>query len=147
MATQIEILNVLNSLSIYYGKQTPRQRAAVYVETLSDLEPEAIEYAAQVWIKKSPFFPRVCELREAAGEYRGPVNLLDDEFQRMCDTFYYENQLDPVIWESLAKAFDRAGRVHKAAFVREKFLRLAKIGVRGDGIIKRQGAKAAQDSS
>ena len=140
MATRTEVLIALKKLSVYYGKETPRERAEVYQEALIDLEPEAIEYAVQTWIRKSPFFPRVCELREVAGEYRGPVGTLSEAFLRMCDEFYFEARLDPAAWEDLAKAFDRAGRVYMAMNVREKFKRFTGIVAQKKGKNVRGGA-------
>ena len=121
MATPTEVLNALKKLNVYYSKETPREKIQIYQDTLIDLEPEAIEYAVHSWIKKSPFFPRVSDLREAAYEYRGPVKTLDEEIQRLHDAFCKRQELDPTAWENLAKALDHAGRVYMAMNVRNKY--------------------------
>ena len=121
MATTTQIFTALHELSEYYGKEPGRDKTKLYLETLSDLDPEALKYAVRAWIKKSPFFPRVNELRQLAYEYQVPLqDELADRYERMHEAFFVRRELDIAAWQALAKEFVRSKRYHRALNTRKK---------------------------
>lgn len=50
-----------------YGSDITQERAAIYVERLSDIEPELLGKAVNEILDKQKFFPAISEVRQAAG--------------------------------------------------------------------------------
>ena len=124
MADQAQIFAALRKLSRYYGKEPTHDQALIYLELLADLEPAALEYAVQEWIKNSPFFPRLNELLQTARRYMpspaSPVQALRFSQQLLERKFWQERVLDPQEWEALAARFEIAGCVHQATRCRSR---------------------------
>ncbi len=121
MASQLEVLSALRALSNYYGKEPGPQKVNFYLSCLADIDVDALRYAVLAWIKRSPFFPRVSELRQAASEYQPRIDYLAEEYQRLFDAFFLAGELDPAAWEDLAQSFERADRPARADHTRKKF--------------------------
>jgi hypothetical protein len=118
MATDTNILTTLRKLSTYYGKEPNKEQARIYLELLAEVEPAALDYAAQEWIKGSPFFPRINELLRTARRYQpppvSPVQALRHSLQLLERKFWQERILDPQEWEALAARYEIHGCEHQA---------------------------------
>ena len=125
MATPEEIINVLEMLSEYYDRTLTRPQLRIYVSQLADIQFMVLKRAAYDWIKGSPFFPRVSELRSSASRYppHEPDYLLQQE-EELTRIFFVEGTLDPAAWEDLARHYDRNDRLERAVMIRRSFLHL-----------------------
>jgi hypothetical protein len=124
MADQTQIISLLRKLSAYYGKEPSKEQARVYLELLADLEPAALEFAVQEWIKHSPFFPRINELLQTARRYQ-PQPLSPTQALRYCQgmlerKFWQQGIFNPQEWEALAARFEIHGCLHQAQSCRSR---------------------------
>jgi len=81
-------------------------QASVYLEALSDLDPSVRHDSARLWIRSSPFFPKVSELLPIAR--RVPVQKTDypaNRVQLLEDAFYHDRTLAAQAWLDLADEF------------------------------------------
>jgi hypothetical protein len=124
MANDSQILSALRKLSAYYGKEPSKEQARVYLQMLAGLEPAALEYAVEAWIKRSPFFPRINELLQTARTYQPPpISAVQALFhcQRLLERkFWREGLLDAQEWDSLAARFEINGCDHLARRCRSR---------------------------
>ena len=125
MAENRKIINALRLLAACYGKEPAKEQVETYVEMLAEVEPAALDYAVQAWIKRSPFYPRISELLQTAAKYTPPPiepaqALLRVQHQLEWD-FFQEGKLDPRRWESLAENFERNDRIYTAEACRKRF--------------------------
>lgn len=127
MADETQILSALRRLSAYYGKEPSKEQARLYLEMLADLQPAALDFAVRSWIRRSPFFPRISELLEAAARYSPPPAdplwvLLQAQY-RLERRFFREGVVDAAQWEDLAQRFEQYGRTYSARACRERLRR------------------------
>jgi hypothetical protein len=132
------ILTVLETLSIAYpDRPRDEQTIDLYLEHLGDIPAYLLRAAADYHIQHSAWFPKICELRQAAARLAGtdqfntlspvPIDHLQCEAVALEDAFYHEQFLDPAEWHALAKKFERANRPYRAAYTLEKLARLESI--------------------
>jgi hypothetical protein len=60
------VVAALAVLSTAFGKEMPDEQIDIYINTLCDLEPDALEQAVQIVIREERFFPAIATLRAAA---------------------------------------------------------------------------------
>jgi len=124
MADTSEIISALNKLSAYYGKEPTKAQVRFYLEELTELEPAALEYAIQAWIRSSPFFPRISELLKSASHYTPqPVPTYRTLFQVQWNLewkFFHEGILEMDEWENLAHSFELNNRIYSANACRKR---------------------------
>ena len=127
MANDTQILSALRRLSAYYGKEPSKEQARLYLEMLAELEPAALEFAVRSWIRRSPFFPRISELLEAAAQYTpppaDPAWMLFQVQYRLERKVFREGVLDAALWENLVQRFEQYGRTYSARACQERFRR------------------------
>ena len=72
MAPLPEIVRIAAELGLRYpprstsDEEAHAARVALLAEDCADIDPIWLDAAARDWAKRSPFFPRACELREEA---------------------------------------------------------------------------------
>jgi hypothetical protein len=122
MATDKQVIHSLKRLVVYYGREPTDEQAEIYVDLLGDLEAWRLRNAVRDWMRKSPFFPKVSELRELALAFPEPrPDYLAAEASYLADKFYFTGELDQEEWDALIKRFERAERPHRAANLRKRF--------------------------
>lgn len=119
------ILSALRKLAACYGKQPTRAQTDVYLEMLADVEPAALDYAVNSWIRQSPFFPRINELLRIASQYHKPASspshyLYQKQFL-LEQIFTSEGKLDSQAWEELAQRFELFGMTYSASYCRDRY--------------------------
>ena len=132
MAEGNEILNTLQILVDYYGKEPTEAQARLYLQTLDDIPADFLTRAALAWIQRSPFFPKVNELRKLAGDlYVGEAQPRSDILGARAviyeDAFYQDGVLDVEAWERLITDLESVNRSARANQVRRKFLHIQSI--------------------
>lgn len=129
MAAKSEILEVLRLLGEYYNRKPSTAQEQVYLRLLGDLEAPALRQAAYLWMAKSPFFPKVNELRaEAEAAAAQPeYDPLGAQAEALEAAFYHQGRLDADAWLALAEQLERVGRVHRAERVRQRLARLQEM--------------------
>jgi hypothetical protein len=125
MAENAQIMAALRKLTAYYGKEQTKEQVEFYLEMLAEVEPAALDYAVQTWVKRSQFYPRINELLQTAARYTPPPAepahvLLRVQYQLEWD-FFHEGKLDPQRWETLAENFERHDRIYTAEACRKRF--------------------------
>jgi hypothetical protein len=125
MAENKQILAALRKLTACYGKVPTKEQVQMYLELLAEVEPVALDYAVQAWIKSSPFYPRINELLRTAACYTPPPAapekaLLLVQYQ-LQHVFFQEGKLDPKLWVKLAQDFERYDRIYTAEACRKRF--------------------------
>jgi hypothetical protein len=113
--THKQVIAVLSKLAAYYSKEPTEEQAIIYLDALSRLEPSVLNESARLWINRSPFFPKVSELLQIAGEI--PVLPRDDLVNMVMvleHAFYHDRTLDEQAWLDLANAFYKADRPYRA---------------------------------
>jgi hypothetical protein len=122
VGSQLEdVISVLEMLCEYYNAEPSEAQLRVYMDLLCNLEPWALKEAAYAWICRSPFFPKVSELLQAAREIPPPQpNFLFIELLELENDFYHRRVLNPEAFLDLAKRCERAGRVHTAQHARDR---------------------------
>jgi hypothetical protein len=137
------ILSALRKLAVCYGKEPAKEQVEQYVEMLVDVEPAAVDYAVQAWIKRSPFYPRISELLQTAAKYTPPPiepaqALLRVQHQLEWD-FFQEGKLDTKRWESLAENFERIDRIYTAEACRKRLKNYQAILTKLEGTTQGEG--------
>lgn len=127
MADDKHILTTLRKLAVYYGKEPTRAQAQIYLEMLAELEPDALDFAVQAWIRHSPFFPRISELLHTASRYTpepaSPAYHLRKIQYMLERKFTFEGELEAQAWEDLAQRFEFNGLSYSASACRKRFQR------------------------
>ena len=122
MATINQAPSTIKHLAAYYAREPSDKQIEIYVELLGDLEAWRLQDAAIDWMRKSPFFPKVCELRELGQAYpEPPPDYLAAEASLIADKFYFTGELDQAEWEALIERFERADRPYRAANLRKRY--------------------------
>ena len=122
MATIKQVLSTIKQLTAYYAREPSDKQVEIYVELLGGLEAWRLQDAAIDWMRKSPFFPKVCELQELAQAYpEPPPDYLAAEASLIADKFYFTGELDQAEWEALIERFERADRPYRAANLRKRY--------------------------
>ena len=132
MATKDEVLDVIATLNIAYGKEIDRQRTELYITMLADVPAHVLEAAMQRAIQTNKWYPTVAELRGhveyvAATDDMASLTPVDTLAATMLDLeqqFYNSGQLEVELWTNIADQYTRLGREHRAQFCHEKLRRL-----------------------
>jgi hypothetical protein len=141
MTPHLETALILKTLlDAYPEKRMERETLEVYIRHLEDIPPDLLRRAVEAHIKNSQWFPRVSELRQAAGRIANTrnfdtlsppgVDALAEQAQSLEDRFYTAGELNEHAWERLAQAFETARRPHRAEYAREKLRRLQSVAGR-----------------
>jgi hypothetical protein len=125
MSTPSEIVAILELLSEYYNRTLTKPQVRIYVRQLKDLDPHQLEKAAYAWIDRSPFFPRISELRDTAAVIKSPQqDLMYLEAQSLKREFFISHTLDTGKWKNLIQRLTRSGRLEYANHLRCTLSRL-----------------------
>ena len=68
MVSENKILNILQELADYYSKEPSDAQVQIYLRTIGNYDARILQAAADRWVKKSPFYPKVNELIKLAEE-------------------------------------------------------------------------------
>ncbi|MEA3440366.1 MAG: hypothetical protein U9R58_08790, partial [Chloroflexota bacterium] len=72
------------------------------------LDPHQLEKAAYAWIDRSPFFPRISELRDTAAAIKSPQqDLMYIEAQSLKREFFISGKSDLEKWKNLIQRLTR----------------------------------------
>jgi len=122
MVTDKQVIHSLKRLTVYYGREPTDEQAEIYVDLLGDLDAWRLRNAVQDWMRKSPFFPKVSELRELALAFPEPQpDYLAAAASELADKFYFTGELNREEWDALIERFERAERPYRAANLRKRF--------------------------
>ncbi len=81
-------------------------QASVYLEALSALDSSVLHNSARLWIRRSPFFPKVSELLHIARLVLvQKTDYLANRVQLLEDAFYHDRTLAAQAWLDLADEF------------------------------------------
>ena len=120
-----QVLAVLEMLCEYYRYTLTSTQLSIYVNHLADLDPYKLRQAAESLIDRSPYFPRVSDLRSAASKQLPPdPEILFREADELRNAFFRDGSLDPDTWEDLARRLELAGYIEYAEMIRIKCHRL-----------------------
>ncbi len=151
MATIKQVLSTIKQLTAYYAREPSDKQVKIYVELLGDIEAWRLQDAASDWMRKSPFFPKVCELRELAQAYpEPPPDYLAAEASLIADKFYFTGELDQAEWEALIERFEQADRPYRAANLRKRYATYTAMLARQDNdpeILKEPATNAAEEDA
>ena len=132
MATKDEVLDIIATLNIAYGKEIDRQRTELYIRMLADVPAHVLEAAGERAIQTNKWYPTVAELRDHVESVAGtdvpenvpPVDSLAATMLELEQQFYNTGELEVELWNSIADQYTRLGREHRAQFAQEKLRRL-----------------------
>ena len=138
MATKEEILDVLETLiHAYPGHKYSENTFQIYIDHLSDIQPDLLRLTVKNLIDTSTWFPRVSEIRAEATRIAGhsgvtnwdpqPFTPLSQIFFELEQDFFHYRILDEDTWITLAKEFDRRDRIYGAAKTRERLAQFKQV--------------------
>lgn len=120
MASPDEVFSVLQLLLDYYNYRLTKEALHVYVRMLRSLDGDLLKQAAERWILKSRYFPRVNELWETAREIPPlEVDYLALEIEHRKRRFLEGGELDVGAWEKVARLYERSDDAELAFWVRD----------------------------
>ena len=124
-----KILDVIVGLDDYYATKMPKARIDTYLRTLEDINPDALAWAADEWVKAGkPFMPKVSELRVLASKFRvsDGRNYLTAEYVQLKDAYCHgADNLDEL--RAVAAKLKRADNMYMAEEA-ERFIEWASSG-------------------